>query len=140
MARVLIAEDDPETALIWRLALEDDGHSVVVEHSGDDAVSHLRAAAFDVIITDFNMASGGGVLVSGFARARNHNARILAVSGFLDRQLGDRPVRELLWDLGVRHFLEKPVDLFDLRATVQRLAALGSEDRGEAGGAPPAPP
>lgn len=128
MAEVLIADDDRELADAWRRALETEGHSVTVVHTGSAALDRLKQKRFDVVITDVVMPDGGGIMVSGMSRLHLERSSVIAISGYLD-DLAGKAKLEFLRNLGVKHILSKPVDLDVLSNLVAELTCQGETDR-----------
>jgi len=58
---VLVAEDNPSTALIMRFHLEHAGLDVTVARSGIEAWDWLQRAHFDLVITDEQMPGMSGL-------------------------------------------------------------------------------
>lgn len=121
MASVLIADDDQELADAWRRALEADGHEVTVVGDGAAAVEKLMQSRYDVVITDVIMPDTGGIVVSGMARIHLTSSAVIAVSGYLN-DISGRAKREFLSNIGVKHVLQKPVDINELSRLVEQLA------------------
>lgn len=107
--RVLIADDDRDSANMLAVVLRDEGHeAVVVAQRGDEALEMSRLFRPDVVIADVNMPG-----VSGSAIARELKERhgtlsplLIAISGAWtntsDRRLGGT--------VGFDHYLVKPCD------------------------------
>lgn len=63
MARILIADDDPDYLAAFKKGVDALGHEVTCEISGDAAVATLRADPdrYDIVFLDFVMNDGGGL-------------------------------------------------------------------------------
>jgi CheY-like chemotaxis protein len=107
MARVLIAEDDPDLCWIWSETLVDAGHEVVVARDGDRAAALLDSQAFDVMVCDVIMPSSGAIVLTALARLRQPGIRVIVVTGSL--ALRDRPIEDAVD--GADRTLRKPIDL-----------------------------
>ena len=58
MSRVLVVEDDPHNALLFRKLLERrGGHAVIVTESAEEVIEHVRRAAIDLVIMDVSLAN-----------------------------------------------------------------------------------
>jgi CheY-like chemotaxis protein len=118
MARVLIAEDDPDLCWIWSETLADSGHEVLVAHDGDTATALLESRPFDVLICDVVMPVSGAIVLAGVARMLQPGIRVIAVTGSIalrDRKLDDEVQ-------GAERTLRKPIDLETLCAVVSGAA------------------
>lgn len=107
MARVLIAEDDPDLCWIWSETLADAGHEVMVAHDGERAAALLESELFDVMVCDVIMPSSGAIVLTALARMRQPGIRVIVVTGSL--ALRDRPIEEAVD--GADRTLRKPIDL-----------------------------
>lgn len=107
MARVLIAEDDPDLCWIWSETLVDAGHEVMVAHDGDAAARALESQLFDVLICDVIMPVNGAIVLAAIARMHQPEIRVIVVSGSL--ALRDRPLEEAVD--GADAAMRKPLDL-----------------------------
>jgi len=107
MARVLIAEDDPDLCWIWSETLVDGGHEVVVARDGERAAALLETELFDVMVCDVIMPSSGAIVLTALARMRQPGIRVIVVTGSL--ALRDRPIEDAVD--GADRTLRKPIDL-----------------------------
>ncbi|HEU4961883.1 MAG TPA: response regulator transcription factor [Sphingomonas sp.] len=114
--RILIAEDDTDTARFVERGLGELGHVVTRVANGEDAL-HLGAAeSFDVIVLDRMLPGLGGVEILKRWRSSGVTAPVLmltALGGIADRVSG--------LDAGADDYLVKPFAFVELAA---RLAAL----------------
>ena len=115
--RILIADDERDTASMLAAILRDEGHEAHIVLRGDEVLEIDRLVRPDVVILDVNMPG-----MSGFAVAREIRSRrgitaplLIAISGKWtrkeDQQLGE--------SAGFDHYLLKPCE----PAEVVRLLA-----------------
>ena len=57
MAKILIADDDPDFVQIMRTILESEGYEVVSAKDGDGALQAMRQGGVDLVLLDIMMAS-----------------------------------------------------------------------------------
>jgi len=116
MARVLVADNDPEALDLAVLDLELEGHTVLGAPDGDAALAALDAFLPDVVVLDYRMPPGpDGLTVARRLRAKHPDLRLVIYSNYQDVEL----VRQAT-ELGVP-FLPKG-NLLTLRAAVRSLA------------------
>lgn len=124
MARILIIEDEPDIGLLYRVALEGEGHQIAGEYAVPAEV--LAAAAelepIDVIVLDERLRGVSGSAHVEALREAFPEARILLATADPDVVLdADR--------LGVDLARQKPFSLARLRETVAELLAEGLSGR-----------
>jgi len=81
MARILLVEDSPEVSLSVREILASVGHSVVEAASGKEAIKSLRAAEFDVIVSDIWMPEMDGIALLKEIRGAGNDIPVVVISG-----------------------------------------------------------
>jgi CheY-like chemotaxis protein len=126
--KVLIVEDDPDTAETLRLLLAFSGHRVMVASTGPDGVRAARQWGPDVVLCDLGLPGLDGFGVAGELREdpATAQARLIAVTAYGGEE-ADRRARESGFDL----LLTKPGD----PAALLQLLHPG-DDRGRAKSGP----
>jgi len=120
MARILVIDDDLRIREIFRDALADAGHEVVMASNGRDGVQLYHREPVDLVILDLFMPYQEGIASIRELRDANPRLPIIAVSGGgqAGRAIG---FLELARRLGAQRAFEKPVDLATLVQTVAEL-------------------
>ena len=110
--RVLVVDDNLDTAESSSLLLEIEGHDVRVAHTGPEAIEIARSFAPDVILLDIALPGMDGYAVARVLRAAPDLAhcRIIAVSGY-----GQAEDRHRSHEAGFDRHLVKPVEADVLR-------------------------
>ncbi|HEX6903217.1 MAG TPA: ATP-binding protein [Thermoanaerobaculia bacterium] len=110
--RILVVDDNEDTAEMMSLLLELEGHDVQVAHSGPSALEAAAARRPDVIVLDIGLPGLDGYQVA--QRLRQDPAFkdviLIAASGY-----GQEADRRRSWEAGFDHHLVKPVDPGELR-------------------------
>jgi CheY-like chemotaxis protein len=118
MSKILVADDSRFQVALLSEALQQKGFEVVTAQDAVQAGMVALRSAPDAIILDINMPGGSGIEV--LKRLRNSTKTrgipVVVVSGS-----GDSAVRQLAMELGVTHFLAKPVNLEELCGTLSDL-------------------
>lgn len=106
--RILIADDDRDTANMLALVLRDEGHEVQVVLRGDDALDLCRLFRPDVVIADVNMPGTSGYAIARELQIRLGNLAplLIAITGVWTKTT-DRLVGQAV---GFDHYLLKPCD------------------------------
>lgn len=129
--RILIADDDRDTANMLALILRDEGHEVLVALRGDEALDLCRLFRPDVVVADVNMPGTSGYAVARELHARHGNLAPLriAISGVW-KNTSDRLLARLV---GFDHSLLKPCDPKEVIRLIEPLRG-GQSERGASSG------
>jgi PAS domain S-box-containing protein len=116
--RVLVVEDNRDSADTLRMLLELQGHEVRVAYTGPEGVRLAREWRPTVVLSDIGLPGldGFGVARALRADAATSGARLIAVTGY-----GTDEDRRLARESGFDHLLTKPAD----PAVLQDLLAAG---------------
>lgn len=110
-AQVLVVDDEIEHAEVMAEALRRLGHVCTLVHSLTEAREELIHGQFDLIITDLVMQSQeDGLSVLAAAREHQPHAETILVTAH-----GDVPTCKAALKQGAYDFIEKPLDLIELR-------------------------
>jgi two-component sensor histidine kinase len=121
-AKILIVDDDVRTAMAVRNALEQLGQTLIVAHSGEEALHHLLTEDYAVILLDVNMPGMDGYEMASFVRARKRTRHIPFV--FLTALFRDDTHLLQAYSAGAVDMVFKPVDPFILRSKVSVFVDL----------------
>lgn len=122
--RILIIEDDLETANHVRRGLEEAGNSVDHADNGIDGFAMARDEAYDVMIVDRMIPGMEGLEVIRKLRDENHNTPALILSA-----LGDVDDRVKGLKVGGDDYLTKPFAFAELLARVEALTRRVDHDQ-----------
>lgn len=122
--RILIADDDRDTAMTLAMVLRDEGHEVHTTLRGDEVLDTCRLLRPDVVIVDINMPGMSGYAIARELRER-HGALaplLIAISGVWTRT-SDRLVGTAV---GFDHYLLKPCEPRDVLRLIEPLRSGSS--------------
>ncbi|MEA3208282.1 MAG: hypothetical protein QOE70_1339 [Chthoniobacter sp.] len=110
--RVLIVDDNADTAQALARLLARIGHQIVLAHDGAQALERAREQAPQAILLDIGLPGMDGFEVAQRLRGEPScsGALIIAVTGY-----GQDEDRQRALDAGFDHHLVKPVDLDELK-------------------------
>ena len=122
MARVLVADDEPEIVEVVSAMLEAEGHDVVTASDGAEAVRQAVQVQPDLVILDIMMPRVDGLTALGQLRdgPLTKDIPVLLLSakkGALDVEVGLKA--------GASAYLTKPFQRRELSVEVKRLTAGG---------------
>jgi two-component system OmpR family response regulator len=128
--RILIADDDRDTATMLALVLRSDGHEVHTALRGDEVPEACRLMRPDVVIADINMPGMSGYAIARELRERHGTLAplLIAISGVwtgtADRLVGTA--------VGFDHYLLKPCEPNDVLRLIEPLRGAGAAASGAA--------
>src|SRR5437868_13636372 len=116
--RVLIIDDEEFHAETLAESLQRVGYECVVATTGSRGARRIEQEDWDVVLTDLRMPDMDGLAVLRKAKHELPDAEVVVITGH-----GDIKTAVEAMKAGAAHFLEKPVNLAELRATVDKAAA-----------------
>lgn len=114
--RILIAEDEVQTAKALKVLLEKASFTVDIVHTGTDAWDYIRAGAYEVIVLDIMMPGMSGIEVLTQIRKNGIKTPVLLLTA--KAEIEDR-VAGL--EAGADDYLPKPFATSELIARVRAL-------------------
>ena len=107
--RVLVVDDNHDAAEMLAELLVECGHTVEQSHSGDEALATARRFQPELALLDLGLPDVDGYELAARLRAEHAAMRLIAVSGYGDRESKTRSA-----EAGFEAHLVKPVRLDDL--------------------------
>jgi DNA-binding response OmpR family regulator len=128
MASVLVVDDERDVAEAIEAVLAHAGFTVITAENAAQALEHVAAHKFDVVVTDIIMPKVNGLELIRKLRARYPRVRVIAISGggsFGPLSLKPEAISTHAFiaaakDAGAEDVLTKPFDMDDLLAAVRR--------------------
>ena len=114
--RVLVIEDDRETAHFLQKALRESGHTADVAHDGEEGLALAREGGYEVLIIDRMLPRLDGLSVVRALRSEGMRRPVLILSA-----LGEVDDRVKGLRAGGDDYLTKPYALTELLARVEAL-------------------
>jgi CheY-like chemotaxis protein len=119
ISRILIADDDPDSLELLKMALANPQIEISEAANGAELVELLaEGGSFDLVVTDVLMPWMEGLQVLLSARAAEIRTPVLVISGLTRPDLQDKVDR-----LGNAKLLRKPFGIPELRTAVADLMA-----------------
>jgi len=116
MAKILIADDEPDVLLIVSERLRRNGYEVECVPDGTQAIQKSKQTTYHLLILDVRMPGHSGYEVCEHAKNSEKNSKtpVLLISAF--------PEDETKWrQQKADAFLAKPFETGQLMTTIQRL-------------------
>lgn len=129
--KVLIVEDNSQTAMQYQLALEERSHDVVVTQNGEEGCNAYSDAMrvisqeqknnspFDMVVLDYRLPVKNGIQVAKKITKKNPKQKIVFATGHLKEILSSEG-REMEIPLKV---IEKPFELDEFVDKIERFAS-----------------
>ena len=113
---ILIADDDANVRLTFRVALETDGCVVALARNAHEALQMARERAFQLLILDLRLGGDNGLQLLGELRKVGVATPVLLITAY-----GTVEDAVAAMKLGAIDFLAKPLDPIRLRAAVGEI-------------------
>ena len=123
--KILIAEDEPDITMAYKIALERRNHQVVLAENGEeclkaygDALKHMSnsdSMPFDAVVLDYRMPKKDGMEVAKEILALNPHQRIIFASAYIKETLVYL-VKQLKQ---IVELMQKPFELDALVGTIE---------------------
>jgi CheY-like chemotaxis protein len=125
MAKILMADDDPEVVDVISMLLEDEGHEMISARDGAEAMEKIKTEHPDLVILDLLMPKVDGFEVLKMLEAspdQSWSKIPLLVLTSVRREVSNRRYElETGRRMSCDAYLEKPADHDELLETVSRL-------------------
>jgi two-component system response regulator HydG len=115
--RLLIIDDDEDHAEVVAESLARVGYECAIATSGTAGARKIEQVDFDLILTDLRMPDMDGMAILRKAKQEQPEVEVVVITGHGDVRTAVEAMRE-----GATNYLEKPVDLVNLRTMVDRAA------------------
>lgn len=115
--KLLIIDDEPSHAEAVAESLERVGYECVIATSSAEGVRHIERTEPNVILTDLRMDGMTGLDILRKAKQELDDVEVVVITGHGDVQTAVEAMKA-----GAANYLQKPVNLAELRAMVDRAA------------------
>jgi DNA-binding response OmpR family regulator len=114
--KILIVEDDKDTAEFVRMGLSADSHTVEVADNGVDGSFMAKSFDYDAIVLDYALPRRDGLAVCKDIRAAGRSTPIVFLSA-----TGDASLKVSAFDHGADDYVTKPFSLVELSARIRAV-------------------
>src|SRR5262245_15110953 len=116
-SRVLIIDDESFHAETVAESLQRVGYECTLATSGEAGAKKIEDEEFDVILTDLKRAKVDGLEILRKARQEQPETAVVVITGHGDVKTAVEAMKQ-----GASNFLQKPVNLTELRSMVDKAA------------------
>jgi two-component system response regulator HydG len=117
LVNVLVVDNDLAHARTMAEVLARLGYRCVVAGGGREGAEEIAREAFDVVVTDLMMNDIGGLEILAAAKKVSAETQVIVVTGH-----GTIPSAVAAMQQGAYSYLQKPLDLAQLRSAVEKAA------------------
>ncbi|MGL5682510.1 MAG: response regulator transcription factor [Marinifilaceae bacterium] len=114
--RILIIEDNRRISEFLIKGLEESGFTIVLAETGNEALSEIRTANFDLVLLDIMLPDIDGYEILQYMRFKRLRIPVLVLSA-----LGEVDDKVKALDMGADDYLSKPFHFNELLARVNAL-------------------
>jgi two-component system, NtrC family, response regulator HydG len=113
---ILIIEDDREMRSLLEEFLKEEGFEVDSIGDGSEALSRVYQRTFDLVITDLWIGDVSGLSILPVLKKIRPRIPVIAITAF-----GSEEVRRRALDRGADAYLEKPLQLEELKSLMDQM-------------------
>ena len=123
MAKILVVDDQLGVRRLLFETFREDQHEVEMAANGEEAIRLLTIFKPDLILMDMKMPGMSGLETLAQIRSMNQQVDVIMMTAY-----GDAQNLEQAKDLGIRYYIGKPFDLFELRKRVKGVLTKTSKE------------
>lgn len=113
---ILLAEDNPVNRKVTLIALKKLGLKADTAENGQEVLVALEEHHYDLVLMDIQMPEMDGIEATKIIRKRwSQGPKIIVVTS-IEAEKG----RDLCYDAGADDYLNKPVNMYELGAAIER--------------------
>ncbi len=127
-ARILVVDDEPQTARIIERMATHFGYEVVVAESVDSAIRRFDETEFDAVLTDLNLGRQNGFDLLRYVRERADEIPVIMITGYATIDSAMEAIQAGAYD-----YLAKPPALESLGALLHRAVEKKRSTREQRG-------
>ncbi len=115
---VLVIDDEPDILELMEEEFRYCGYNTLTAISGSDAIALLQKNKIDIVVSDYKMPNGNGMVVLDYVNKMNNRPDFFFVSGQADVSVEDA-IRA-----GAKKFFTKPFDLDELIKQIEASVTI----------------
>lgn len=119
--RLLVIDDEPDLRTLYELTLLREGYQLASAETVAEALAHLQAQSFHVVITDMRLPDGSGLEVLAWLEREGRGERTIVITAHGSAENAVEALKAGAFD-----YLTKPVDLRQFRAVVASAVGRGA--------------
>jgi len=123
---ILVAEDEPNSRILYQDILTEAGYRVITVGNGSEALAELRDEPVDLLITDLKMPDMSALVMLPQLRQEYPDLPVIIVSAYY------RLLKDEFHTKGydVQAFFSKPIQMEELLSKIKELLSLSAKPKG----------
>ncbi len=114
--RILLVDDDTNTANGLRKILIQDGYDTLCAYTGNDAINLIESERFDIVITDMKLPDISGFSIIEKAKKKDVDMPVVMITAFSSLQTAIDAMKK-----GADDYLTKPVNIDELELILKKI-------------------
>ena len=114
--KILVVDDEEGARELFNTILTDEGYHVTLAISGEDALTRLKADAFDLVVTDIKMPGMDGLQLLQEIRKSGARSDVIMVTAY-----GEVESYLKAMSLGAAEYINKPIRIKELKRIVHKV-------------------
>jgi DNA-binding NtrC family response regulator len=114
--KILVVDDEEGARELFNTILSDEGYEVTLAVSGEDALSHMNGAVYDLVVTDIKMPGMDGLQLLQEIRKTGSKADVIMVTAY-----GEVESYLKAMSLGAAEYINKPIRIKELKRIVHKV-------------------
>ena len=114
--KILVVDDEPTICSMMNVFLTQIGYQVKTVNSGEDAIAIFDEDPPDMVLLDISMPGMRGIDVLQQMKTQKADCGVIMLSAYGD----DQTIQEAL-DMGAYCYIQKPMELTDLKQQLESL-------------------
>jgi|SRR3954453_13073682 DNA-binding response OmpR family regulator len=121
--RILLVDDEPDIALAFKIALEDNGFKVDIFNDPEEASLGFKCSLYDLLLLDIKMPKMNGIEFYYRMKEMDKKVKVCFITAseiYYYKQITE----EILTQLGSECIFRKPIKLEDLVNALKRIRII----------------
>ncbi len=114
--RILLVDDDTNTANGLRKILLQDGYDTLCAYTGNDALNLIESERFDIVITDMKLPDISGFSIIEKVKKKDVDVPVVMITAFSSLQTAIDAMKK-----GADDYLTKPVNIDELELILKKI-------------------
>ena len=114
--KILVVDDEEGARELFNTILTDEGYDVTLAVNGADALSRIKGADYDLVVTDIKMPGMDGLQLLQEIRKTGSKADVIMVTAY-----GEVESYLKAMSLGAAEYINKPIRIKELKRIVHKI-------------------